>query len=83
LGEGFAAVGGSLSEGILGVGLEAFLVAEGPHLGFGGTQTALEPLAVYEVVHEGSGFGCGGLVAVVVFLDELLQVRELFGGEKE
>jgi hypothetical protein len=81
LGEGLAAAGGGLTERVLGVGLKVFLVVEGPHLGFGNTEPALEPLAVDEVVHEGSGFGGGGIVGVVVFLDELLEVCEFLRGE--
>ena len=83
LGEGFAAVGGGLTERVLGVGPVVFLVVVGPDLGFGGAQAALEPLAVDEVVDEGSGFGGGGVVALVVFVDELLEVGEFLGGEEE
>ena len=83
LGEGFAAVGGGLTEGVLGVGTVVFLVVVGPDLGFGGAEAALEPLAVDQVVHEGSGFGGGGIVALVVFVDELLEVGEFLGGEDE
>ena len=64
LGEGFAAVGGGLTERVFGVGLEVFLMVEGPELGFGGSQAALEPLAVDEVVNERTGFGGGGVVVV-------------------
>ena len=83
LGEGFAAVGGGLTEGIFGVGAVVFLVVVGPDLGFGGAQAALEPLTIYKVVHEGAGFGGGGIVAGVVFVDELLEVSELLGREDE
>ena len=83
LGEGFAAAGGGLTERVLGVGTVVFLVVVGPDLGFGGAEAALEPLAVDQVVDEGAGFGGGGIVVVVVFLDELLQVCEFFGGEEE
>jgi hypothetical protein len=83
LGEGFAAAGGGLTEGVLRVGPVVFLVVVGPDLGFGGTQAAFEPLAVYEVVDEGSGLGGGGIVALVVFVDELLEVGEFLGGEYE
>jgi hypothetical protein len=72
LGEGFTAVGSGLTEGIFGVGPVVFLVVVGPDLSFGGTQAALEPLTIYKVVHEGAGFGGGGIVAVIVFVDELL-----------
>jgi hypothetical protein len=83
LGEGFAAAGGGLTERVLGVGLEVFLMVEGPELSFGGTQAALEPLAVDEVVHEGSGFGGGGIVGVVVFVDQLFEIGEFFGREEK
>jgi hypothetical protein len=83
LGEGFAAAGSGLTEGVFEVGFEPLLVIVCPELRFGGAQTALEPLGVDVFVHEGSGFGSGGTVAVVVFLDELLQVREFFRGEEE
>jgi hypothetical protein len=69
LGEDFAAVGGGLTERVLGVGSEAFLIGVGPELGFGGAQAAFEPLAVDEVVHESPGFGSGGMVALVVLVD--------------
>ena len=36
-----------------------------------------------EVVDEGAGFGGGGIVALVVFVDELLEVGEFLGGEDE
>jgi hypothetical protein len=81
LGEGFAAAGGRLTEGVLRVGTVVFLMVVGPDLGFGGTQAALKPLAIYKVVDEGAGFGGGGIVALVVFVDELLEVGEFFGGK--
>jgi len=81
LGEGFAAAGGGLTERVFGVRMEMFLMVEGPELGFGGAQAALEPLAVDEVVHEGTGFGSDGIVALVVLVDELLQVCEFLRGE--
>ena len=83
LGEGFAAVGGGLTEGVFGVGTVVFLVVVGPDLGFGGAQAALEPLTIYKVVDQGAGFGGGWIVALVVFVDELLEVGEFFGGEDE
>ena len=52
-------------------------------MSFGGAQAALEPLTIYKVVDEGAGFGGGGIVALVVFVDELLEVGEFFGGEDE
>jgi hypothetical protein len=82
LGEGFAAIGGSLTEWVLWIGPEILFVVVGPDLGFGDAQAALEPLAVDEVVHERSGFRGGGVVALVVFVDQLLEVSEFLGGEK-
>ena len=64
LGEGFAAAGGGLTEGVIGVGPVVFLVVVGPDLGFGGAQATLEPLAVDQIIDKGSGFGCGGIVAL-------------------
>ena len=52
-------------------------------MGFGGAETALEPLTAYKVVDEGAGFGGGGIVAFVVLVDELLEVGEFLGGEYE
>jgi len=83
LGEGFAAAGGGLTEGVLRVRPVGFLMVVCPDLGFGGTEAAFEPLAVNEVVHEGAGFGGAGIVALVVFVDELLEVGEFLGGEDE
>ena len=83
LGEGFAAIGGGLTERVLWVGTVVFLVVVGPDLSFGGAQAALEPLTIYKVVNEGAGFGGGGIVALVVFVDELLEVGEFLGGKDE
>ena len=43
----------------------------------------LEPLAADEVVEEGTGFGGGGKVVLVVLVDEQFEIGELFGGEDE
>jgi hypothetical protein len=83
LGEGFAAAGGGLTERVLRVGPVVFLMVVGPDLGFGGTQAALEPFSVNEVVHEGPGFGGSGVVTLVVFADELLEVGEVLRGKDE
>ena len=37
----------------------------------------------YKVVNEGAGFGGGGIVTLVVLVDELLEVGEFLGGEDE
>jgi hypothetical protein len=83
LGEGLAAAGGGLTEGVLGVGPVVLLMVVGPELGFGGAEAAFQPLAVNEIVKDGAGFGCSGVVVIVVFLDELLEVREFLGWEEE
>jgi hypothetical protein len=83
LGEGFAPAGGGLTEGILVIGTEGLQVVKCPELGFGGAEAAFEPLPVDEVVEEGAGFRGSGMVALVVLVDELLEVGELFGGEDE
>src|ERR1035437_2628115 len=44
---------------------------------------ARRPLTVDEIVDEITGFGGGGEVALVVLVDELLEVGEVFGGEDE
>jgi hypothetical protein len=83
LAEGFGLVAGGLTEGIFVIGLKGVLVVVCPKLGFGGAEAPLEPLAVDEVVDEGAGFGGGGLVALVVFVDQEFEIGELFGGEDE
>jgi hypothetical protein len=60
-----------------------FLVVVYPDLGFGGAQAAFDPLAVNEVVDQGSGFWTGGVVAPVPLVDQLLKVGEVFGGEEQ
>jgi hypothetical protein len=49
-------------------------------LGIGGAEAAEGPFTVDEVVDEITGFGGGGVVALVVLVDELLEIGELFGG---
>ena len=83
LAEGFGLVAGDLTEGIFVIGLEGVLVVVCPKLGFGGAEAALEPLAVDEVVDEGAGFGGGGMVALVVFVDQEFEIGDLFGREDE
>jgi hypothetical protein len=52
-------------------------------LGFGGVEAAEGPLAADQVVDEEAGFGGGGVVALVILVDELFDVGDLFGGEDE
>ena len=58
-----------------------FLVGIFKELGFGDAEAAEGPLAADEVVEQDAGFGGGGLMAVVVLVDELLEVGEFFGRE--
>jgi len=83
LAEGFGLAAGGLTEGVLVVGSPGVLVVECPQLGFGLMQTALEPLAADEVVDEGTGFGGGGIVVLVVLADEQFEFGEFFGGKDE
>jgi hypothetical protein len=83
LAEGFGLMAGGLAEGIFVIGLKGVAVVVCPELGFGGTEAALEPLAVDEVVDEGAGFGGGGMVALVVLGDEEFEIGESFGREDE
>jgi hypothetical protein len=83
LAEGFGPLAGDLTEGIFVIGLEAVLVVVCPKLGFGGTEAALEPLAVDEVVYEGAGVGGGGVMVVVILFDEEFEIGEFLGGEDE
>ena len=71
--------GGGFSQGVLllvGVGVLCLIL---PHLSFGGAVAAEEPLAVDDFVEVKAGFGGVGVVAAVVFVDELLEVGEFFG----
>jgi hypothetical protein len=83
LAEGFGLATGGLTEGEFVVGGPGVLVVERPELGFGGMEAALEPLAADEFVDEGAGFGGGGVVALVVLVDEELEIGEFFGGEDD
>ena len=83
LAEGFGLMAGGLPEGVLVVGVEGVLVIEGPELGFGDVEAAKGLLAVDEVVDERAGFGAGGMVVLVVLLDEEFEVGEFLGGEEE
>ena len=83
VGEDFGAIGDGLAEGEIVVGAVAFLVVVLPELGLGDAEASGDPIAVDEVVHEGAGFGGGGLVACVVVVDELLEFGEAFSGEED
>ena len=83
LAEGFGLAAGGLTEGVLVVGSLGVLVVECLQLGFGLMQTALEPLAADEVVDEGTGFGGGGIVVLVVLVDEEFEIGKFFGGKDE
>ena len=82
-GEESRVAGGGFSEGELlfvSVGALGLVL---PHLGFGGAVAAEEPLAVDDFIEIEAGFGGVGLVALVVVVDELLEVGEFLGGEDE
>ena len=52
-------------------------------MGFGVVVAAEGPLATDEVVEQDAGFGGGRVMALVVLVDELLEVGEILGGEDE
>jgi hypothetical protein len=82
-GEGRRVARGGLSERVfLFVGV-AVLGGVLPHLGFGGAVAAEKPFAVDNFIEVEAGFGGIGLVAVVVVVDELLEIGEFLGGEDE
>jgi hypothetical protein len=81
--EGFGLAAGGLAEGILFVGGVGVLVVEGPELGFGDIEAAEGPLAADEIVDEGSGFGGGGMVVLVILFDEEFEIGEFLRGEEE
>jgi hypothetical protein len=83
LAEGFGPAAGGLTEGEFVAGGPGVLGFECPKSGFGVMETALEPLAADEFVEEGAGFGGGGVVVLVVLVDEELEIGEFFGGEDE
>jgi hypothetical protein len=82
-GEGGGVGGGGIAEGVCLVFVEDVVVLEGPHFGFDAVEAAEHPLAADEVVEEAAGFGCGGMVALVILVDEELEVGELLVGEEE
>ena len=82
-GEGGGVGGGGISEGVLLVFVEDVVVLVGPHFGFDAVEAAEHPLAADEVVEEGTGFGGGGMVALIILVDEELEVGEFLGGEEE
>ena len=79
-GEGARVAGRGISEGVLLRVAESVLALVLPHLGIGGAEAAEGPFTVDEVVDEITGFRGGGVVALVVLVDELFEVGELFGG---
>jgi hypothetical protein len=82
-GEGGGVVGGGISEGQLLVFVEGHVVLVGPHFGFGAVEAAEKPLAADEVVEEATGFGGGGMVELVILVDEELEVGAFLVGEEE
>jgi len=75
LGEGFAAVGGGLAEGVLGVGAVIFLVVVGPDLGFGGAVSACcaatpavneMPITSHFNIQPPDGFTCASNALVTI-----------------
>jgi hypothetical protein len=82
-GEGGGVAGGGFSERVLmfvGVGALGLVL---PHLSFGGAVAAEEPLAVDDLIEVEAGFGGVGEVALVVVVDELLEVGKFLGREDE
>jgi hypothetical protein len=72
-----------LAEGELVLFAVGFLVGILKELGLGGAEAAEGPLAADEVVEQEAGFGGSGVVALVVLVDELLEVGEFLGGKDE
>ena len=56
---------------------------EGPHFGFDAVEAAEGPLAADQIVEEAAGLGGSGLVALVILVDEELEVGEVLIGEEE
>jgi hypothetical protein len=82
-GEGGGVGGGGISEGVCLVFVEDVIVLEGPHFGFDAVEAAEHPLAADEVVEEATGFGSGWVVALVVLVDEEIEVGEFLIGDEE
>ena len=82
-GEGRGVVGGRLAERVIALIEDGAGVLEWPHLRFGFVEAAEGPLAADKIVDEAAGFGGGGVVALVVLVDELLDIGEFFGGKEE
>jgi hypothetical protein len=83
LAEGLVLVHAGLAEGELILLAEGFLVGIFKELGFGGAEAAEGPFAADWVVEQEAGFWGGRVVALVVLVDELVEIGGLFGGEDE
>jgi hypothetical protein len=83
LAEGLVFVHAGLAEGELVLLAVGFLVGIFKELGFGGAEAAEGPLAADEVVEQEAGFGGSGVVALVVLVDELVEIGEFLSGEDE
>jgi hypothetical protein len=80
LAEGLVLVHAGLAEGKIVFRGEGFLMGIFKELGFGGAEAAEGPLAADDFIEHDAGFGGGGMVALVVLVDELLEVGEFLGG---
>jgi len=82
-GEGGGVLAGRLPERVVLFYAIGVLLLVGPHLGFDAVEAAEYPLTADEVVKEAAGFGGGWVVALVILIDEELEVGEFLVGEEE
>ncbi len=76
-------MGGGLTERVVLFHTIGVLLLEGPHFGFDAVEAAEGPLAADQIVEEAAGFGGSGLVALVILVDEELEVGEVLFREEE
>ena len=82
-GEGGGVLAGRLPERVVLFYAIGALLLVGPHLGFDAVEAAEHPLTADEVVKEAAGFGGGWAVALVILVDEELEVGKFLVGKEE